>query len=44
VLTVTVLLTTVTALVASWQTTLVVLLVAAAVGCLIANLRELVRT
>ena len=34
----------VSALVASWKMTLVVLLLAAALGCLIANLRELVRT
>lgn len=32
------------ALIASWQTTLIVLLLAAAAGCLVANLRELVRT
>jgi hypothetical protein len=34
----------VAALITSWRATLVVLLLAAALACLVANLRELVRT
>lgn len=44
VITALVVVTVVTALLASWQATLVVVLLAAAIGCLVANLRELIRT